>query len=176
MPWVSQKASCTGDSSPGPGVTPSMVVMAEPSAWAANIRQERTATPSNSTVQAPRTPCSQPAWAPVSASWSRRQSSRVVRGSTSSSRTAPLTLSLMRMGFFPLRVGACVGNGAGGETGRDPTAVFGRGVQIAQWVDIGERLGHGGFYFRGVESAAFQLVLGAVESHGKIGDGADADG
>src|SRR3989442_759163 len=65
MPWVSQNASWIGASSPGPGATPSIVVISMPSACTAKARHDRTATPSNSTVQAPHTPCSQPAWAVI---------------------------------------------------------------------------------------------------------------
>ena len=44
-----------------------MVVMAWPSPCTASIRQERTGSPSSRMVQAPHTPCSQPAWVPVEA-------------------------------------------------------------------------------------------------------------
>src|SRR5665647_336233 len=50
--------------------------------------------------------------APVSASWSRRQSSKVVRGSTSSSRNVPLTSSSMRMTFAPERIATRIRNRA----------------------------------------------------------------
>jgi hypothetical protein len=40
----------------------------------ARMRQERTASPSTSTVQAPQTPCSQPMWVPVRRSSWRKQS------------------------------------------------------------------------------------------------------
>ncbi|MGO8731132.1 MAG: hypothetical protein ACLQK8_31425 [Streptosporangiaceae bacterium] len=56
--------------------TPSMVVISWPSAWAASIRQERTGSPSSSTVQQPQTPCSQPSRVPVSPSVSRSRSAR----------------------------------------------------------------------------------------------------
>ena len=45
--------------------SPSTVSTRQPSACTANIRQERTLSPSTSTVQAPQTPCSQPTWVPV---------------------------------------------------------------------------------------------------------------
>src|ERR1700690_1870870 len=175
MPWVSQKASWIGDNSPGPGVTPSMVVISEPAACAANIRQERTATPSNSTVQAPQTPCSQPAWAPLRSSRSRRQSSKVVRGSTSISCTVPLTLSSMRMGSSPLRIAKRIRDGARGQHGGDAAAIGRRGVQVVERVDIAERLlSRGADRFR-VERAAGQLPLGALQANRMIGSGADAD-
>src|ERR1700686_3140360 len=147
------------DSSPGPGVTPSMVVTAEPPACPANIRHERTAMPTNNTVQAPQTPCSQPACAPVSASWSRRQSSNVVRGSTSSSCAAPLMLSSMRMVLFFLRVAQCIGNGAGGEIDGGAAAVGGRSVQIGERIDTGKRLGNRRLHFGGIERRAVQLLF-----------------
>src|ERR1700690_1222305 len=180
MPWVSQKASWIGDNSPGPGVTPSMVMTGVPAACAANIRQERTVTPSNSTVQAPHTPCSQPACAPLRSSRSRRQSSKVVRGSTSISCSVPLTLSSMRirvpLGFFPLRVADGIRNGAAGEIDRGAAAVLGRGVQIGQRIDIGEGPAQRRVHCLGIECGAYELLLRAIEPHGEIGDRADADG
>ena len=65
------------------GVSPSSLRQAfdrddlAPSACAASIRQERTASPSTMTVQAPQTPCSQPRCVPVSLSRARRQSASV---------------------------------------------------------------------------------------------------
>src|SRR6266516_5914243 len=57
-----------------PQLSPSTVVIAAPSAVTASSRQERTATPSSRTVQAPQTPCSQPTWVPVSRrSWRRSE-------------------------------------------------------------------------------------------------------
>ena len=64
-PWVSRKACCSGWSSSGLSARPSTVCDLVPSAWTASIRQERTGSPSSSTVQAPQTPCSQPTWVPV---------------------------------------------------------------------------------------------------------------
>ena len=62
---------------------PSTVRTSLPWAWTANIRQERTGSPSTWTVQAPQTPCSHPTWVPVSpASW-RMKSESSSRGSTS---------------------------------------------------------------------------------------------
>src|SRR6185437_3954793 len=168
------------DSSPGPGVTPSMVVIAEPVACVANIRQERTAAPSNSTVQAPQTPCSQPAWAPLRSSKSRRQSSSVVRGSTSSACKAPLTLSSMRirvpLSFRPQRRSASIGNRADGETDGGAATVVGQGVQVGQGLDTGERAAHCRVNSLGIEGRTPQLLFRRLEAHRKIGGRADADG
>ena len=98
VPWVSQNASCRIDNSPGPDERPSMVVIAMPSACTATSGTRARRLPSSSTVQAPHTPCSQPACAPVSPRLSRRQSSSVVRGSTSTVRLVPLTV---RVTFMP---------------------------------------------------------------------------
>src|SRR5581483_8643235 len=160
-----------GDSSPGPGVTPSMVVIAEPSACGANIRQERTAAPSTSTVQAPQTPCSQPPCAPVSPSLSRKVSSKVVRSSTSSVCLAPLTRSSMR-----ISVCLGVGDGAYRERARCAAAILGRGVQVVERRDIGERGAHRLADACRIERAAGQLALGGVEPDRRFGRGADADG
>src|ERR1700682_4454314 len=70
---------------------PSTVVTSVPSAWTAKMRQERTAWPSRSTVQAPRAPCSQPRWVPVRPHRSRRKSASVRRGSTVTCLLRPLT-------------------------------------------------------------------------------------
>src|SRR5436190_6106348 len=83
-----------GESSPLPGVSPSLVVTSDPWAWTANIRHDRTASPSTSTVHAPHTPCSHPRWVPVRVQSSRMKSARVLRGSMNARRTVPLTLTL----------------------------------------------------------------------------------
>src|SRR5258705_13788459 len=118
-----------------------MVVMAYPSACTANIRQARTGVPSTSTVRAPHTPCSQPAWAPVSSSSSRRQSSRLVRGSTATVRASPLTVNSTRMRALPGTIG--VGDRAHGKARRRAPAIVGRRMQVGQRLDIGERRAHG---------------------------------
>src|SRR5215475_12927578 len=130
-----------GESSPGPGATPSMVVMAYPSACTASIRQERAGTPSMSTVQAPHTPCSQPACAPVSNKRSRRQSSRLMRGSTSTVRVSPLTVNSTRMRALSGSIG--IGDRAHGEACRGAPAIVGGSVQVGEWLDVGERGAHG---------------------------------
>ena len=85
--------ACSGCSRRRAAARPSTVVDAWPSACTANIRQERTGSPSRSTVQAPQTPCSQPTCVPVSSrSWRRKSLSRR-RGSTSRAIETPLTVS-----------------------------------------------------------------------------------
>ena len=71
--------------------SPSMVVIARPSTWAASVRQASTRSPSTCTVQAPHWPWSQPFLVPVRPRCSRRASSSVTRGSTASSCAVPLT-------------------------------------------------------------------------------------
>ncbi len=73
-------------------------------------------------------------------------------------------------------MGERIGDGARGEIDGDAAAVFGRGVQIGERLDIGERLAHRRVHRLGIERAARQLLLGALEPHGKIGGRADADG
>src|SRR3974377_524594 len=176
MPCVSQKASWIGDSSPGLGLRPSIVLMPERSACGAKIRQERTASPSSSTVQAPQTPCSQPACAPFRPSASRRQSSSVVRSSTSSAYVTLLTLSSMRMGLLPPRMTARMGNRASRELVGGAAAVFGRSMQIGQRLKIGERLAQRRTDHLLIDRRALELLLGGRESHWEIGRGAYADG
>ena len=58
--------------------SPSTVVTSRPCAWTANIRHERTGSPSTRTVHAPQTPCSQPTCVPVKPrSWRRKSLNRV---------------------------------------------------------------------------------------------------
>src|SRR5258706_15030250 len=126
-----------GESSPGPDATPSMVVMAYPSACTANIRQDRTEAPSMSTVQAPHTPCSQPACAPVSSRRSRRQSSRLMRGSTSSAHVSPLTVKSTRI--RPYRGVVSIGDGAHGKMGGRAAPIVCRRIQVPQRLELGKR-------------------------------------
>ena len=135
--------------------------------------------PSTSTVQAPHTPCSQPACAPVRPRWSRRQSSNVVRGSMSSACCAPLTVSSMRMWFslgFSLRMSVCISDRARGKCGRHTAPVVGRSMQISEWLDVSKRRAHGLVHFGIVEGRAKQLLLSAFEPERTIGNGADANG
>ena len=69
-----------------------MVVIAAPSAWAASIVHDFTDSPSTSTVHAPQLDVSQPTLVPVSPHASRRYCTSSVRGSTSWSCAAPLTV------------------------------------------------------------------------------------
>src|SRR5213079_1226867 len=55
---------CSASPPPEPSYNPSTVVTSCPSAWTANNKQARTASPSSSTVQAPHTPCSHPTCVP----------------------------------------------------------------------------------------------------------------
>ncbi len=73
----STKACCSGWSSPSAVARPSIVVTAAPWARAAGTRQDRTATPSRCTVQAPHSPSAQPSLVPVRPTSSRSQSSSV---------------------------------------------------------------------------------------------------
>src|SRR6266478_4703805 len=57
----------------------STVRTSAPSSCTAKRRQERTGSPSSSTVHAPHTPCSQPRCVPVSSRSWRRKSARVLR-------------------------------------------------------------------------------------------------
>src|SRR5260370_13456883 len=116
-----------------------MVVMSYPSACTANIRQERTGAPSRSTVQAPHTPCSQPACAPVSSKRSRKQSSRLMRGSTSSACSCPLTKRSMRTGCLPLGRTISLCDGADHESGRGAPAVISRSMQVGERLYFGKR-------------------------------------
>ena len=72
-PWSAWNACCTGCSSPSPSASPSMVVTARPSAWAASTVHDFTDSPSSSTVQAPHDDVSQPTLVPVRPATSRRK-------------------------------------------------------------------------------------------------------
>src|SRR5882757_7015401 len=74
--------------------SPSMVLIFLPRACTANIRQERTASPSRMMVQVPQTPCSQPMCVPVLPQSSRMASTSVLRGSTRTKWSRPLMLSV----------------------------------------------------------------------------------
>ena len=71
-PWFSWKAACIGCSEPSAPASPSIVVIAAPSACAASIVQLFTDSPPTSTVHAPHDDVSQPTLVPVSAHASRR--------------------------------------------------------------------------------------------------------
>ena len=85
------KACCIGCSL-SPSARPSTVRICLPAACTANMRHERTGSPSISTVQAPQTPCSQPTWVPVCPQSSRMASASVRRGSTAIACARPLMM------------------------------------------------------------------------------------
>ena len=91
---LSRNAACSGESPP-PSARPSTVRISEPSASTARTRHESTVRPSTITVQAPHSPTRQHSLVPVSARSSRRMSSSVWFGATSTARRAPLTVTSM---------------------------------------------------------------------------------
>ena len=92
--WWRLNASWSGESIASPA-SDSTVSTVEPSAWTASRQQPRTETPSRRTVHAPQTPCSQPTCVPVRPRRWRRKSVRSRRGSTSSTTTLPLTVTVI---------------------------------------------------------------------------------
>src|SRR6185503_8486703 len=88
------KACCMGCNL-SPAAKPSTVRIFLPSACTANIKQERTGSPSTITVQAPQMPCSQPIWVPVCPQSSRMASTSVRRGSTPMTCSRPLMVRVM---------------------------------------------------------------------------------
>src|SRR3954453_17720561 len=97
--WHSRNASCTGCSTcpprPSSRASPSTVVTPWPSPWTASIRQERTGSPTTSTVHAPQTPCSQPTCVPVSPRSCRSASDSSRRTGTEASRGTPFTVTVI---------------------------------------------------------------------------------
>src|SRR5262245_52959036 len=87
-------ACCMGCSF-SPSASPSTVRIFLLSACTANIRQERTGSPSTMTVHAPQIPCSQPMCVPVCPQSSRIASARVRRGSTAIAWSRPLMVRVM---------------------------------------------------------------------------------
>ena len=85
-------ARCIGCSS-SPSASPSIVVISWPSQAIASVRQASTRRPSTQTVQAPHVPWSQPFLVPVRSRCSRSASSRLTRGSSSTTCCPPLTSS-----------------------------------------------------------------------------------
>src|SRR6476646_1139598 len=130
--WCLRKDFCSGVRSASLD-RPSTVVILAPSACTARMRQERTASPSTSTVQAPQTPCSQPMWVPVRRSSWRRQSASVSRGSTSTLTCLPLTSNLVVM-CLPRRRGF---ERALGERAGERPPVGGTGVDVLLRLDLG---------------------------------------
>ena len=150
-----------------------MVVMVWPSPCTASIRQERTGSPSRRMVQAPHTPCSQPALVPVSPTFSRRQSSKVRRGSTSTVTLAPLTSSSTRMPPSR-RLVAGVRNGAPGERRRDAPAIGRRGMQVADRLQIGGSGFHCLAHRPVFQARSDQRLRDAVQTHRHIAGPAGA--
>src|SRR3954470_16618798 len=83
----------------GPGFStvprPSRVVICRPSKIDSGVRQENTALPSTTTVQAPHWPRPQPNFAPLSARSSRSTYSRGVAGSASMACACPFTVKVI---------------------------------------------------------------------------------
>src|SRR5437764_1254343 len=77
----SWNAAWTGCSS-SPCARPSIVVISDPSAWAASIVHDFTDSPSTSTVHAPHDDVSHPIFVPVRPTTSRRYCTSSKRGST----------------------------------------------------------------------------------------------
>ena len=77
-----------------PSAIPSTVEIDLPSASAPKTRQEHTSRSSKVTEQAPQSPVPQPSLAPVRCNLSRRQSSKVSRGSHRNSTSSPFTVVL----------------------------------------------------------------------------------
>src|SRR6266540_2018716 len=123
-------------------------------------------TPSSSTVQAPQPEVSQPTWVPVSPSSSRRKCTSSSLGSTSALRSAPLTVTVIRM---RLRTSLVVGgDGRGvpqaalGEGPDDVALVVDRTAQVGAWRG---RLGGQ------LASPAERLVVGRGAAQGVLGGG-----
>src|SRR5712675_2233840 len=77
--------------------TASMVVISEVPMLSIGVIQERVATPSTCTVQAPQSATPQPNFVPVMPSTSRNTHKRGVSPSTSTDRSRPLTLIVVAM-------------------------------------------------------------------------------
>src|SRR6266545_3591735 len=125
-------------------------------------------TPSSSTVQAPQPEVSQPTWVPVSPSSSRRKCTSSSLGSTSALRSAPLTVTVIRM---RLRTSLVVGgDGRGvpqaalGEGPDDVALVVDRTAQVGAWRG---RLGGQ------LASPAERLVVGRGAAQGVLGGGGE---
>src|SRR5262245_60667487 len=89
-------------------------------------------------VQAPETPCSQPTWVPVSRSSWRRQSAKVMRGSTSTSTCLPFTSNLTDMGTRE-RLGRSALERALDHGSGERAPIGGAGVDILLRIDCGAR-------------------------------------
>src|SRR6185503_19788229 len=112
-----------------------MVVSRYPSACTASIRQDLAGSPSTRIVQAPHTPCSQPACVPFRPIVSRRQSSSVERGSTSTSTVPALTCNSTCMpasGYLVARVDDRPARQGGGNA----LAIGGAGVEVVHRLQL----------------------------------------
>src|SRR5512136_2150167 len=112
------KAVCRGWSSPEALARPSIVVTVAPSISTAGKRQELTAFPFTSTVQAPHSPLPQPYLVPVISSSSLSSSRSVQKGSTSISILFPFNAKAISffigtppIVLFPWRGVPCAGQG-----------------------------------------------------------------
>src|SRR5581483_8189937 len=163
-PWHCRNASWIGLSDPSAGDRPSIVVTSDPTAWTANIRHDRTASPSSSTVHAPHTPCSHPRCVPVSSQSSRSVSASVLRGSMSTTRRRPLTVSVTGISSMAGLLEG-LGEGTGHQVRTDLVTVRRRTVQVVgrvgpahcELADLGEvragdrRAGEGRFGIGGAQ-------------------------
>src|SRR5262249_46833763 len=93
----------------------------------------------------------------------------------SSACSAPLTASLMRMDVLSERIDARVGDCARRKRGRDPAAIVGRGMEVGQRLDIGERRKDHVLDLGAVETVTHQLPLGIRQPDRNVGRGADTD-
>ena len=104
-------AACSGCSC-SPRARPSMVVISRPSTRAASERHDFTRLPSIRTVQAPHWPRPQPFFEPVRCKCSRNASRSVVRGSSVSRCSVPLTRSTTLRGAGAALVPCAAASGA----------------------------------------------------------------
>src|SRR5205823_9890992 len=125
---------CTGLRPPSAGVRPSTVVTSAPCAWTANSKQERTASPSSSTVHAPHTPCSHPRWVPVRAQSSRRKSASVFLGSTRASRRSLFTIMVTATGSGTPRLRDRAAKASRHDDGADRSPIRGGRVDVVRWL------------------------------------------
>src|ERR1700735_1335332 len=116
--------------------------MVWPSACAANIKQDRTAAPSNITVQAPHTPCSQPTCVPASNKSWRRKSLSSIRASTWRRYGVPFTVTVMACASVSwasvatLRPLIRCSQGARGQDAGDMALILLAGVHVAARIDL----------------------------------------
>src|SRR6185503_4852841 len=151
-----------------------MVVSRYPSACTASIRQDLAGSPSTRIVQAPHTPCSQPACVPFRPIVSRRQSSSVERGSTSTSTVPPLTCNSTRMPASGCLVPG-VEDRAARQGGGNALAVGGAGMEVVHRLQLrrggDNRIAHR----RLVEVRSQQRVGYRIEADRHVAGTADAD-